>query len=230
MDTQMEWKGIQLMKQSTCVYFFLALFMLAVNSVRAEEIFFDDSMPQAMVPPLLQRWVPGHDGGICSSSTAGVGSLCGPGTFSEESVWGALLAPSAGATVDTNIAHYHDRGLDPIPFNGFLWITEQQNAQIDLYSDYLYSDATIYSDAIYLQFNSAFEAGFHCTTACGQPFTIAEQNGKVTAGYILWSDGNVDQVTFMSTEEVPEPSSLLLLATGFILLFWSYCKVHTKFA
>ena len=222
------------MKRSICIYLLLPLFMVAAQSVRAEVIFFDDSVSQAIVAPTSPRWLPGHHGGICVSSTAGPGDLCGPGSFTEEAVWGALLAPSLGATVDTDITHYSARGLTPIPLNDFLWITEPGNPAFDLYSDYLYSDAVIYTGAIYLQFNSAFEAGFHCTdflvptTACGQPHTIAEQNGVVTAGYVLWSDGNFDQITFMSLTAVPEPSSLLLLAAGFILLFWRCRKTQPQ--
>jgi hypothetical protein len=65
-------------------------------------------------------------------------------------------------------------------------------------------------------------------TDCAHPETIAEQNAPVTAGYIRWSDGSFDQITFISTTPVPEPSSLLLLAPGFVLLLWRYRRVQAQ--
>jgi hypothetical protein len=221
-------------KRSACACLFAALFVLAVQSVRAEVIFFDDSHADFMVPPATTRWTPGHDGGICSASTAGPGMLCAPESFSEEAVWGYLAPPPSQVplTLDTDPNDYD--ALHPaIPFNDILWVTEQRNAPSDLYSDYLYSFT--FNSAIYLQFNSAFPAGFHCTdvlvpTDCGHPHTIAETNGVVTAGYIRWSDGSFDQITFMSIEAIPEPSSVLLLAVGLLLLFWRYRKTQPRLA
>ena len=223
-------------KQSACRYLLVALLMLAVHSVRAEVIFFDDSDPVFMVAPTSTRWTPGHDGGICSSSTAGPGALCGAGSFSEQSVWGYLAAPPSlpglpGVTLDTDLSHY-DVLHPAIPFNNFLWVTETLGGPIDLYSDYLVS--YLYTDAIYLQFNSAFAAGFHCTdflvaTDCANPRTIAETDGIVTAGYVRWSDGSYDQITFQSLDAIPEPSSVLLLAAGFILLIWRFRKARPQF-
>jgi len=230
------------MKQSIYIYLVLPLLMLAALPVRAEVIFFDDSVSQAIVAPTSSRWTPGHDDGICVSSVLNSGGLCGAGSFTEEAVWGALLAPSFGVTLDTNLAHYSALGLTPLPFNDFLWITEPGNPPFNLYSDYLYNNANFYTGAIYLQFNSAFEAGFHCTdflqpTDCGQPHTIAEQEGVVTAGYVLWSDGSSDQITFRSigveinnTGVVPEPSSLFLLVAGLVLLSWRCRKARPQLA
>ncbi len=219
-------------KHAVGICVFLALFMAAVHAVRAEVIFFDDSRSQAIVPPTSSRWEPGHSLGICVSSTALPGSLCGPGSATEEAVWGYLLPPSLGATVDTNIANYG--GLPPIPFNDFLWVTEPYHVAGDPYSDYLVSILASDFAWIYLQFNSAFAEGFHCTdilvpTSCTQPHTIAEQNGVVTAGYVRWSDGSFDQITFQSAEHVPEPSSLPLLAAGYILLVWRLRKARPRF-
>lgn len=201
--------------------------MLVMHAVSAEVIFFDDSGDHSMVAPSSSRWVPGHDGGSCSSATALPGALCGPGSGSDESVWGTLSAPWAGAIVDTNTADYGS--LTPIPFNDFLWVSEEPGDSSGVFSDYLYSEFVSYSSGIYLQFNSAFPAGFGCLVTC--PHTIAE-NGITTAGYIRWSDGtnsSFDQITFLSVGQIPEPSSLLLLAAGFIPLFWRFRKARPRF-
>jgi len=223
------------MNKPIYLYLVLLLLMLAAHSVQAEEIFIDDRVSQGIIAPTSPRWAPGYDGGICTSSMASASGLCGPGSFTEQAVWGALLAPSLGATVDTDLTHYSDRGLTPLPFEDFLWITKPGVQPFDLYSHYFYSNAVVYTGALYLQFNSAFDAGFHCTdflvpTSCGQPHTLANHDGVVTAGYVLWSDGNFDQITFWSLTAVPEPSSLLLLTAGFVLLLWRCRKIKPQVA
>ena len=128
------------MKRLASVYVFLMLFMPVAHTAKAEVIFFDDSRYQAIVPPASARWIPGHSGGMCTSSTALPGDLCGPGTVTDESVWGYLRPPSPGATVDTDVAHYG--ALTPIPFNDFLWVTEPEHGHgiPGIFGDYLYSE------------------------------------------------------------------------------------------
>jgi hypothetical protein len=49
------------MKQTACIYLFLALLLPAAHSVRAEVIFFDDSQSQTMVAPTTLRNLLGID-------------------------------------------------------------------------------------------------------------------------------------------------------------------------
>ena len=216
------------MKRLVSVSVFVMLFMPVAHVAKAEVIFFDDSRYQAIFPPASARWIPGHSGGMCTSSTALPGDLCWPGTFTDESVWGYLSPPSPGATIDTDVAHYGT--LTPIPFNDFLWVTEPEHGHSGIFGDYLYS-VVAYPDLLYMQFNSAVPEGFECTGSvlligtCQH--TIAE-NGLTTAGYVRWSDGSFDQITFLSGEHVPEPSVLLLLATGFVPILWRSRPVRPR--
>lgn len=210
------------MKRLARAYVFLLLFMLVVHPVRAEVIFFDDSVDQAIVPPTSARWIPGHTGGMCTSSTAAPGELCGPGTGTDESVWGYLSAPLAGATIDTVVEHY---GVltPPIPFNDFLWVIEPEHGHgiPGIFGDYLYN-LIVYPDLLYMQFNSAAPEGFGCAGSvlligtCEHTIDGAA-HGLITAGYVRWSDGSFDQIVFESADHhVPEPSAFLLLAAGLV--------------
>lgn len=218
------------MKRLAYAYVFLMFFVLAAHTAKAEVIFFNDSAYQAIVRPASARWIPGHSGGICTSATAAPGGLCGPGTGTDESVWGNLGPPTPGATVDTDVAHYGS--LTPIPFNNFLWVTEPELGLSSIFGDYLYSFVYPAADALYLQFNSALPEGFGCNGAvlligtCEH--TIAE-NGLTTAGYVRWSDGSFDQITFESGDHpVREPSVLLLLATGLVSILWRSRSVRAR--
>ncbi len=211
------------MKRLASVYVFLMLIMPVAHTARAEVIFFDDSRYQAIVPPASARWIPGYSGGMCTSSTALPGDLCGPGTFTDESVWGYLSPPSPGATIDTEVAHYGS--LTRIPFNDFLWVTEPELGLSGIFGDYLYSEVA-YPDLLYMQFNSATPEGFHCVIGTCQ-HTIAE-NGLNTAGYVMWSDGSFDQITFLSGEHMPEPPVLLLLATGLVSILWKSRPIRRR--
>ena len=212
------------MKRWACLYVFLILIMPVASTVRAEVIFFDDSRDQAIAPPASLRWIPGHSGGRCTSSTALPDGLCSEGTYTDESVWGYLTPPATGATVDTDVTHYGD--LPPIPFDDFLWVIEPEHGHgaPGIFGDYLYSEV-LFPDLLYLQFNSAAAEGFACKgdvllIGTCQHTIDGAGHGVITAGYVRWSDGSFDQITFESGDHahVPEPSVLLLLAIGFLLL------------
>jgi hypothetical protein len=211
-----------------CAYVFLALLALVAQATRAEVIFFDDSRDQDIRAPLSARWVPGHSGGRCTSSTATPGSLCSAGTDTDEAVWGFLLPPSPGATVDTDVTHYG--GLPPLPFNDFLWVIEPEHGHgvPGIFGDYLINLVDPFPGLqLYLQFNSAVPDGFQCTAADHPAIGTCDHtidgsaHGVITAGYVRWSDESFDQIVFESADHhVPAPSVLLLLAAGFLALVW----------
>ncbi len=222
------------MKHLACLYVFLMLVMPVAPTANAEVIFFDDSRDQAIVPPASLRWIPGHSGGMCTSSTALPDGLCSPGTYTDESVWGYLTPPTPGATVDTDVAHYG--ALPPIPFDDFLWVIEPEHGHgiPGIFGDYLYSEV-LFPDLLYMQFNSAVPEGFECKGAvlligtCQHTIDGAG-HGVITAGYVRWNDGSFDEITFQSGDHahVPEPSVLLLLATGLLLILWRSRRVRLR--
>ena len=222
------------MKRWACAYVLLMLFMPVLNTARAEVIFFDDSRDQAIVPPLSARWIPGHSGGMCISSTAPPGSLCSAGTDTDESVWGYLAPPSPGATVDTDVANYGV--LPPVPFSDFLWVMEPDHGHgiPNIFGDYLYSLPVFDAALLYMQFNSAVLEGFECAGGAlligtCQHTIDGAAHGVITAGYVRWSDGSFDQITFESGDHhVPEPPVLPLLAAALASIFWRLRPVRPR--
>jgi hypothetical protein len=208
----------------------LTFVILAPQPARAEIVindvfYFDDSVYQAIAAPTPARWLPGHSGGICNSSGPMPGGLCGPGSFSDGSVWGYLAPPSPGAIIDTNVGNYG--ALTPVPFNDFLWVREWDLAP-GLFGNYLYSQLVYESSSIFLQFNSAIPVGFDCGlggtappgSTCGH--TILE-DGIMTAGYVRWSDGSFDKIMFYGEPiPIPEPETYAMLLAGLgVLGFFS---------
>ena len=53
-------------------------------------------------------------------------------------------------------------------------------------------------------------------TTCPGEKCIVENGDVQTITTLVWSDGTIDTIEFISTEPTPEPSTLLLLCTGMV--------------
>ncbi len=115
--------------------------------------------------------------------------------------------PEPGATVENlEIVLYF---TEPGPRDGCCvsFVEQPLSDQIFIDSESLASD---YADVSFISFDDG--PPFFITEECGIDPCVDETGGIQPGGSLLWSDGTVDTIQFQSGE-IPEPSSVILLAT-----------------